>query len=206
MKYFASCSILLWSLWLRLTRVQALNYNVYSYAGTAGTSASTGTGGKATSAALNAPRSVWQDTLANSYVVEGSGNCVRKVAVSTSIVSAYVGSCGPSGSSGNGGKATSAFLSFPISMMMDSASKMYICDFGNNVIRSVVASTTIFATHAGSQSAGSVNTGTATQSSLNGPHGVWANSIGEVYISEYYGGYVRFVSTSNIMTTVVGKC
>lgn len=185
--------------------VKSLNYNVYNYAGTAGSSTSTGTGGKATSASLNQPRSIWQDSLSNSYVVEGGASCVRKIAVSTSILSVYAGICGTTGATGNGGKATSATMQFPVSMMMDSNSKMYVCEYSNNLVRSVVASTTILSTFAGTGTGSSTGTGPATSATVSGPHGVWANSNGEVYISEYNGKYVRFVSTSNIISFVVGK-
>lgn len=181
-----------------------VTYNVYNFAGTAGTSSTTGTGGKATSATLNTPRSIWQDTNGDSYVVEGGGNCIRKIDDTTTILSVYAGTCGTGGATGDGGKATSATLQFPISMMMDSNSKMYFCEYSNHKVRSVVASTTILSVFAGTGTGGTSGTGSATQAQLNGPHGIFANSVGEVYISEYNGNVVRFVSSSNIISTVVG--
>ena len=169
-----------------------------------GTASSTGTGGKATSATVNAPRGVWGDTADNIYVTESGGFCVRSIDTSN-IVNAFAGKCGTSGSAGDGGKATSATMNTLISLFVSSPGVVYIADFGNNKVRSVVASSGIISLFAGT--GGTTNSGDggkATSASVLSAHGVWGDTSGVIYIVSYQGNMVRAVSTSNIISTFAG--
>lgn len=187
-----------------LFRVTGLDYNIYTFAGT-GASGSSGSG-KATSAAINTPRAIWQDTQLNYYVVETGGNCVRKIDTATYILSSFAAVCGLAGSfSGDNGPATSAGINFPVAMFIDSTSRMYFAEFSGHKVRSVTSSRVI-STFAGTGTAGSAgNGGKATAATFNGAHGVWANTVGTVYTVEFSGHYARVVSTSNIVSLLAGS-
>ena len=191
-----------------LTRIAGLNYNIYQFAGLGTTGSSTGTGGKATSAALNQPRSIWQDTLGSFYVTEMTGNCMRKIDVSTYIVSAYAATCGNAAttSSGDNGPATSSVIYYPIGLFIDSTSRHYIAEFGGNRLRTI-SSSNIITTYVGTGVASSTgNNGKSTAATVNGICGVWANTVGYVFIIEFSGQLARGVQvTTTTVFAIAGK-
>jgi hypothetical protein len=97
-----------------------------------------GDGGPATSANLPFITELTADAAGNLYIAEaGSTNLVRKVSAA-GIISTVAGN-GTNGFSGDGGPATSAQLSFPEGLTVDSAGNIYIADPGNHRIRKVTA-------------------------------------------------------------------
>jgi len=123
----------------------------------------TGDGGPALHSALNDPQNIVFDKHSNMYIVEGNGNRVRKVS-SAGTITTFAGT-GVTGSSGNGGPATSATLNNPLGVAVDGNANVYIADNGNNVIRVVnkTGSISIFAQNATFSSLASL----ATDSSNN---------------------------------------
>jgi sugar lactone lactonase YvrE len=116
---------------------------------------------------------------------------------------------GNSGTSGNGGKATSALLNYPQSVTVSSGQNLYIADGGNSRIQEVArTSHTEFGTSmtandvytvAGSAagSAGfSGDGGAATSALLNTPVQVGYDSSGNLYIADSNNNRVREVSAS----------
>ena len=85
-----------------------------------GSNSCSGDGGQATSAEVRYPEGITVDSSGNFYFA-GWGCCrVRKVTVSTGIISAFAGT-GSAGSTGDGGAATSATLYNPRSVAVDSS-------------------------------------------------------------------------------------
>jgi hypothetical protein len=82
------------------------------------------------------------DSSGNVYVADSSLNCVKEILNSTGAKHVFAGVCGSSGSSGDGGVATSALLNAPTSLAYTgAASAVLIDDAGNNTIRAVSGST-----------------------------------------------------------------
>ena len=77
-----------------------------------GTAGYSGDGGPATSAELNSPAGVALDSSGNIYIADTSNSRIRKVTVSTGVITTLAGD-GTAGYSGDGGSATSAELYFP---------------------------------------------------------------------------------------------
>ena len=94
------------------------------------------------------------------YIAEKGNNRVRKVTVSTGIITTIAGT-GSNGYSGDNGPATSAGLYNPWWVALDASGNVYIADTSNNRIRKVTVSTGIITTFAG--------TGTDSYSGDNGP-------------------------------------
>ena len=115
-------------------------------------------GSAATSAALVEPEALAFDKSGNYYIADTTGNRIRKVSTSGTI--STVAGTGVSGYSGDGGKATSAMLYYPLGVTLDSGGNLYIADDGNGVIRKVDTSGTIstFATNAGFSGLGAMAT------------------------------------------------
>jgi len=101
-----------------------------------GTAGYSGNGGPATSASLNYPFDVKVDSGGNLYVADFGNNVIRKVSSYGIITSA--GDANP-GYSGDLGEATSAQLTQPSAVGLDSSSNIYIADSGNYLVRAVGA-------------------------------------------------------------------
>ena len=94
-----------------------------------------GDGGPATSAQLYFPAGVSVDISGNVYIADNGNQEIRMV-TRTGIITTIAG--GGYGSTGDGGAATSAQLSYPYGVSVDISGNVYISDFGNNKIRMVI--------------------------------------------------------------------
>jgi hypothetical protein len=118
-------------------------------------SASSGFGGDgsaATSASLNNPTGVAVDTRGNIFIADRFDYRIRRVDATTGSISTVAGT--GYGFSGDGGAATSALLSYPTGVAVDSAGNLFISDTNNNRIRRVDAITGFISTFAGTGSFG----------------------------------------------------
>lgn len=105
------------------------------------------------------------------------------------------------GYSGDGGPATSAEISNPNGLFVDSAGNLFIADTGNNVIREVDGKTKNISTVAGNGQAGySGDTGLATKAMLNQPMGVWLDAAGSLFIADTGNNVIRKVTAGKIVT------
>ena len=115
--------------------------------------------------------------LGNVYIADAGNNRIRKVTVSTGIITTVAGT-GSSSYSGDNGAATSAALN-PRGVGLDTASNVYIADTYNHCIRKVTISTGIITTFAGTGSASySGDNGPATSAGLSYPDGIVLDSSG----------------------------
>lgn len=166
-----------------------------------GSSGSTGDGGPATSARLNAPRGVTLDGSGNVYIADTNNHRIRKIDTSGNI-STFAGT-GTSGSTGDGAAATAARLNFPQSVAFDSSGNLYIADTSNHKIRKIDTSGTI-TTFAGTTSGNTGDGAAATLAKLSFPRGVAFDSSGNLYIADTSNHRIRKVNTSGIISTFAG--
>ena len=160
---------------------------------------STGDGGLAVSAPLGNPYGVAVDSSGNLYIADSLTNRIRKVSGGT--ITTVAGN-GASGSSGDGGPATKAFLRAPEGVAVDRAGNLYIADTDNQRIRKVTAGT--ITTVAGNGNQGFFGDGgPATSAWLNYPTSVAVDSSDNIYIDAAFGR-IREVSGGTI-TTVAGN-
>ena len=116
--------------------------------------------------------------LGNIYIADASNSRIRKVTVSTGIISTIAGT-GTQSYSGDNGAATSATLNYPFGVGLDTAGNVYIADTDNHRIRKVTISTGIITTFAGTGTESySGDNGPATSATLNQPTGVALDSAG----------------------------
>ncbi len=180
---------------------------ITNLAGSSSVTSYSGDNGQATSATFSRPRSVAVDTSGNVYIADTGNNRIRKITISTGVLTTVVGSSTSGSFTGDDGTATSATLNGPYSVVLDSSGNLYIADRSNNRIRKVTVSTGIISTIAGTGSASySGDNGAATSATLNGPRGLSFDSSGNLYISDQTNHRVRKITTSTgIITTIAGS-
>ena len=123
--------------------------------------------------------------LGNVYIGDYSNYRIRKVTVSTGIITTIAGT-GSTSFSGDNSAATSAALS-PLRLTLDSSGNVYIADYKNNRVRKVTVSTGIITTIAGSSTSGSFSgdNGPATSATFNEAWGVALDSTGTTFSPTY---------------------
>jgi len=171
-----------------------------------GTYGYTGNGGPAASATLENAEIVVLDASGNIYISGDGCHCVRKVTISTGIITTIAGT-GTAGNTGDGGLATSAKLNFPMGLALDASGNIYIADFYNMNIRKVTISTGIISTVAGNGTAGfSGDGGLATAAELYYPFGIAVDGSGNIYIGDLKNSRVRKVTASTgLISTIAGN-
>jgi len=183
----------------------SFSQNITTVAGI-GTAGYTGDGALATGAQLNGPGGVAVDASGNIYISEFYNHTIRKITVSTGIITTVAGT-GVAGYNGDGGLATAAQLTSPNGVSIDASGNFYLSDHDNQRIRKITASTGIITTVAGIGTAGfSGDGGLATLAEMNGPSGPPAiDASGNIYIADFRNHRVRKVEASTgIITTVAG--
>lgn len=101
-----------------------------------GVAGNSGDGGLALAAQLRNPGNIFIDGARNLYFCDRGNNTVRKVDLTTGIISTIAGN-GYFGFSGDGGLSTHAQLSDPEGVWVDNAGIVYIADAGNNRVRKI---------------------------------------------------------------------
>ncbi len=194
----------------RIRKVTILSGYISTVAGT-GTAGYSGDGAAATSAELDTPSGVAVDSSGNIYIADRANDRVRKVTISTGYISTVAGngsSCGsPAGGCGDGSAATSANLTSPNSVALDSSGDIYIADSGDNRIREVTISTGNISTLAGNGTPGYSGDGAAaTSAEINGPNGAALDSSGNIYISDTQNRRIRVVNAgTGYISTLAGS-
>lgn len=188
----------------RIHKINPALTNLQSIAGL-GYAGNTGDGGLATKAALGyGVQGVTLDPSGNIYVADFGNFVVRKIDAG-GVISVFAGN-GTSGNSGDGGLATSAQLSGPQFIAIDSTGAVYIEDGLNNNIRKVDLTGHI-STIAGTGTPGFSPDGTlATAAQLNSPSALAFDSANNLYIADYGNSLVRVINASDAkIYTIAGN-
>lgn len=169
----------------RIRKVDGSTGVITTFAGTGSNFGSIGDGGPAANAILSLPQALWLDR-GSLYVSESfGGNRVRRIVLSTAIITTVVGATdGSSGSSGDGGPASAAKIYNPESIAVDSAGNLFIADTSNQRVRRVDAASLTIDTYAGGGTLeGEAAEGAAaTDVKLSYPSGVAFDRAGNLLI------------------------
>ncbi len=170
-----------------------------------------GDGGKATDARLAQPHGAAVDSMGNVYILDAGNQRVRRVNVSTGIITTIAGT-GVAGFGGDGGLATEAQFNFGAAaaatgaIALDAAGNLYIADSNNHRIRRVAIDTGVITTVVGRGAAGySGDGGPAADALVRSPQGLFFDKDGNLYFADRDNLRIRKVAAgSGTITTVVG--
>jgi hypothetical protein len=184
---------------------------ISTVAGT-GADSTAGSNGAGTSTAFHDARYMTADTMGN-FLYFSDDVYVWKFQLSNGILTRFGGVAGTLNNyGGDGGQATSAVMNRPLGIWLSTMGYLYIADFANNRVR-VIAPDGIITTFAGSgpnnapeagSTGGDGGLPTSTSCKINGPHAVYADTIGDVFIAGYTEARIRKVNSANIITTFAG--
>lgn len=157
----------------------ALTATVSTFAGTAGASGSTDATG--TSARFNGPTGICTDGT-NLYVCDTGNHTVRKIVISSGVVTTLAGTAGASGSTDATG--SSARFNGPTGIAISplNTNYAYVCDTGNHTIRRIDLTTGVVTTNVGTAGASGTTDGIGSAARMNGPSGLAAFQGLEVFL------------------------
>jgi len=186
---------------LLLISVNGRAQDISTVAGT-GLYGFSGEGGPATAAAVDMMYALACDAQGNIYIADSWNNRVRKVTPSGAITT--IAGTGESGSTGDGGPATSARLDCPRGIAVDTQGNIYISDSGNSRIRKIAVGGTI-TTIAGTDTPGFSGDGAAaTGAQLSFPRGLAMDSESNLYVADSINYRIRKINPQGIISTVAG--
>jgi streptogramin lyase len=182
----------------------------------AGSIDSFGDGCQATSMVFNGSsldlRSVTADPFGSVYLTDANASLVRRIAPN-GIITNFAGyvsgsACVPTATAGC--KPNLVKLNKPRGVSADALGNVYIAGYSDNKVYKVSVSTGLLYLVAGTGSKPSSATGangdggTATSALLNGPRGIWADTIGNIYVADTTDNKIRVVDVTGNIQTVVG--
>jgi hypothetical protein len=173
----------------------SLSKVVTKFAGTGSSGSADGTG---TAASFQNPVGITTDGT-NLYVADARNHLIRKIVISTGVVTTVAGT----GSSGSvDGTGTGASLNLPIGITVDETN-LYVVEQDNNLIRQIVISTGVVTKVAGTGSSGSAD-GTGTSASFNKPVGITTDGT-NLYVGDSDNNLIRkIVISTGVVTTLAG--
>jgi NHL repeat/Galactose oxidase, central domain len=142
------------------------------------------------------------DSAGNLYVADFDSDRIHKVSPDGAITT--VAGNGMAGFSGDNGPATSAQLTGPRGVAVDTAGNLYIADTGNQRIRKVSNGVITTVAGGGPGSGGLGDDGPAMSALLNYPFGVGVDATGRIYIEDTLDQRIRKVSNGVISTLAGG--
>lgn len=193
--YLKKSILLALLLWLSTSMVKG--QNVYTVAGSPGSSGSTNGNGGA--ALFNNPYGIASDPQGNIYVTSRFGHTIRKIDLAGNVTT-FAGSGLPGASDGNG---TSATFNEPWGIACDSSGNLYIADAKNYKIRKISPQGTV-TTVAGIGTFGVTN-GIAALAQFGFPAGIAVTPDGAIiYVSDRMTSTIRKIE-NGVVTTFAGS-
>ena len=187
--------------------------------GTPCSAAPCGDGGASTSAQLNLPEGLSVDNGGNLFIADTNDNAIRVVNTTTTshtvatvpvpagAMVTVAGAANPTSACaigtdacGDALAATSALLSAPGGVGLDSLGNIYLADTNDNRVRVVNASSGIINAFAGTGApctSNCLNGGLATSALLDSPQSVFVDFASNVFVADAFDFEVREVTKSN---------
>jgi uncharacterized protein (TIGR03437 family) len=154
-----------------------------------------GDGGLANVAQLSSPTALAFDSAGNLYISDTGNNLIRKVDLTSLIITSYAGAVG----------VTAGELDHSIGLCFDASGALYIADSNQSRIVKWIPPST-FTTVAGTGVAGfSGDGGPAVFAQLNHAAGVALDAAGSLYIADSNNSRIRKVTPDGNISTIAGR-
>jgi uncharacterized protein (TIGR03437 family) len=151
---------------------------------------------------LNAPCGLALDSSNNLYIADTGNHVIRKI--SGGNINTVAGN-NQEGFSGDLASATSAQLTFPAGVTVDSKGQIYIADSGNNRVRLVGTDGNINTIVGDGNATRAGDGGLANVASVNNPMSIVLDEAsGTYYIADTDNGVIRKVTPDGIINTIAG--
>ncbi len=176
----------------------------------AGSTDSFGDGCQATAIAISAAndlRAVAADPFGNIYFSDKVAKLVRRIAPN-GVVSNFAGkvsgtTCVPTATVGC--TPTLVAINSPRGVSSDGQGNIYIADFGGNKVYKISVSTGLMYLVAGTGTAGATTNGSpATSTNVDAPRGVWADTVGNIYIADTSANQILVVDPTGAIHIFAG--
>ena len=151
-------------------------------------------------ARFSSPNDIATDQAGNLYIADTGNHTIRKI-TPQGVVSTLAGLAGVSGS--EDGTGASAHFYSPRALCADAGGTLFVADYGNHVIRKVSPDGTV-TTMAGSPGEAGAADGPAGLARFNGPRGIVADKIGNVYVSDTSNHAIRKITPDGNVVTFAG--
>jgi hypothetical protein len=123
----------------------------------------------------------------NIFVSDGGNNTIRKIVISTGVVTTIAGSVGVTGSSDGSGLV--ALFNSPEGITTD-GTNLFVVDAGNNTIRKIVISTGVVTTTVGTAGVSGMTEGTGASAKLSGPEGITTDGT-NLFVADSFNNRIR---------------
>ena len=177
---------------------------ITTIAGT-GTQGFSGDNGAATAATLDSPQGLALGTADNLYLADTHNQRIRRLNLSTGIITTIAGT-GTPGFFGDNGLATAAQLNLPTAIALDKANNLYLADTANHRIRRIDFTSGIITTIAGAGTQAFFgDNGPATNANIDSPTGLAFDSADNLYLADTHNHRIRRIdAATGIITTIAG--
>ena len=158
------------------------------------------TDGTGTSAMFKNPKAITTDGT-NLYVGDSGNKTIRKIVISSGVVTTLAGTAGTYGSTD--GTGTSTLFYYPIGITTD-GTNLYVAE-SNHTIRKIVISSGVVTTPFGVAGTSGTTDATGTSARFDTPYGITTDGT-NLYVAEYGNHTIRkIVISSGVVTTLAGS-
>ncbi len=157
--------------------------------------------GSVAHALFNDPTGLAIDDNGNVYIADNANHAIRKLS-SSGIVTTLAGRAGQPGSAN--GTGTNAFFNNPSGIALAGNGTIYVCDTGNNTIRSISTNGAV-TTLAGLAGQSGTTNGTGNHARFNSPLGIAVDQGGTIYVADSGNHTIRKITPAGVVTTLAGS-
>lgn len=174
-------------------------------AGVLTTIAGTGQAGyldeKSPNAMFNRPAGIVYRAVNNSlYVTDNANHCIRRIDLSSDVVTTLAGFPQAGYADGTGGQAQ---FNGPFGLGIDAAGNLYVGDINNVRLRRVTQAGVVSTLAGNGQTGFADGTGVAAQ--FNGIAGVTVDNAGIIYVADGLNHRIRRVTQQGVVTSIAGN-
>ena len=151
-------------------------------------------------AGFHNPSGVVSDGAGNLFVSDLLNRTIRKIVITTGVVTTLAGSPGNRGTADGVGSA--ARFSGPSGLTTDEAGNLFIADMGKHTLRMVVIATGAVTTLAGSAGNAGADDGVGSAARFSGPRALAWDGAGNLYVADMDNSTIRKVeiATGTVIT------